>query len=174
MKDSLPLRKLVPALVLVSLASAAPPATGAVGDSATGAGTNETGDSFDFTAAGGPGDSATGTMQYTSPVVSATAVVDCLRVVGTAATVGGTITASSNLSFVGIDLFFYVHDNGVLGAPNPDAFEEAFQLDPTPCHDPTAGFDLTTGEIEVVSGSGGGDDNDDDDQGEDNNDQGGS
>jgi hypothetical protein len=174
MKDSARLWKLLPSLVLVSLAFAAPPAAAEVGDAASGSGTNDAGDTFNFDAVGGPGDSATGTMHYaaTAGFFTATAVVDCLRVVGNAATVGGTVTTSNFPEFVGNDVFFYAHDNGPLGAG--DEFEDAFHETPFDCHDPVIGFPLIAGDIVVTGGAGDDDDDDedDDDQGEDNDNQG--
>ena len=135
-------------------------------DSATGAGTFSTAFgadvTFAFSAESGPsGENATGT--YQSSYVTSwgstgtnTGVVDCLRVEGNRATIGGTRTdLGSNET---ADRFFYVvEDNTADG--QPDRYSETYFFPSSSLKDdcttgsPVQGyFTITSGEIVVVDG----------------------
>ena len=140
-------------------------ASAEVGDSATGSGTvvsvtpflTNT-NSFTFSAVGGPGTSATGTMAWqhaTSFGVDQTLVasVYCLIVDGNRATLHGTITSATQAHYlVGGSLLFEVEDGGDPGAGG-DRWRPLLSSVPQPCNRvPPAPTPIPTGEIEVVDG----------------------
>jgi hypothetical protein len=106
--------KLIPLLVVVGVTFAAPPTYAATADFATGSGSTET-QTFSFSAVGGPGlfdspFSASGTMTYSGPDGSFTAVVICLVVDGNRAAIRGQDAVA------GGNVLFIVEDNGTPGA----------------------------------------------------------
>lgn len=146
--------------LLVSLAAAlaalalAPVGFADVGESATGSGTTDVGQVFSFSATGGVGDSATGTMSYTFGVLTnIVASVRCLLVEGRNAVIVGTITSGSD--FIGWDFIFRVKDNATPGAGS-DRFNAGLtSATPLSCSSYTGhlgapSFLVTVGEITVV------------------------
>ena len=144
------------------LGLAAPGLTRAeVGDSASGSGLGTNAvprEVFSFSATGGPGETATGTMHIDYYDLegnferSVTAVVDCLSVQGNFAVVGGTVTAATG-SEVGLRLYIFATDNGPLGS-QPDEYNSAFHSTYFPCSSFLRhGRPLENGDIVVVDGN---------------------
>ena len=95
-----------------------PPAGAALGDAASGFGQEaQYGGTFSFSATGGVGTTASGTLDYSNPgrewVFHAS--VDCLRLNGNQAFVSGLITGTTNPGYLGYRLIFWVEDNGASG-----------------------------------------------------------
>lgn len=140
------------ALALTALGS---PALADVGDTASGSGVSAPSKGnvqFSFTAVGGPGTSATGTMEFYLPFQDQRrlAAVECLVVQGHRAVLMGLITSSSDPSYVGRRLVFWVEDNGTPGA-DLDGFNWSVPFSPSCSFLLSAAPAITSGEIVVTS-----------------------
>lgn len=140
------------ALALMALGS---PALADVGDSASGSGVSSPSKGnvqFSFTAVGGPGTSATGTMEFYLPFHEQrhVAAVECLVVQGHRAVLMGLITSSSDPAYVGSRLVFWVEDNGTPGA-GVDGFNWSVPFSPSCSFLLSAAPPIASGEIVLTS-----------------------
>jgi hypothetical protein len=161
------------ALVAAAMFAFAPAALADVGDSATGSGRNDVGNTFSFSATGGVDHSGTGTMTVTRATVpgapaghdyTATATVRCLITRGFVAdpeahaVIVGTVTSSTVPSHIGQDLVFLATDDGPLDPDEPfvdaDKFLDDRPQSPQTCssyaNEGTAGNRVVVGDITII------------------------